>query len=44
MVEEAWNEKRGSPSEALNKVREESIKFNHEVFGNIFRRERGIEV
>lgn len=43
VVEEAWNRTRGRPHEALNRVKEDSIKFNHEVFGNIFRRKRAIE-
>lgn len=43
VVEEAWNEKGGRPIDALNKVKEDSIKFNHDVFGNIFHRKRSIE-
>lgn len=43
VVEEAWNEKKDSSTEALNMVKEKSIIFNHEVFGNIFKRKRGIE-
>lgn len=43
VVEEAWNVKRGRPSEALAKVKEDSIIFNHEVFGNVLRRKKVIE-
>lgn len=43
VVASAWEEKRGRPLEALNEVRNNSLSFNHEVFGNIFKKKRKIE-
>lgn len=42
MVEQAWNQFRGKPIEALGQVKYDSITFNKEVFGNIFRRKKEI--
>lgn len=39
-MEQAWNGGHGSPIQGLNLVREASISFNKEVFGNIFQRKR----
>lgn len=36
VVEDAWVEGDARPIAALNKVKEKSITFNQEVFGNIF--------
>lgn len=44
IVHGAWRENTGSPVESLANVREKSIIFNKEVFGDIFRRKRAIEV
>lgn len=43
LVSNAWNSSNHSTSVALNKVRENSIIFNKDVFGNIFKRKRHIE-
>lgn len=40
VVEEPWKYHVGKLLEALQKVKEDSIKFNKEVFGNIFRRKK----
>lgn len=42
-MEQAWNGGHGSPIQGLNLVREASISFNKEVFGNIFQRKRTLE-
>nr|ABN06088.1 RNA-directed DNA polymerase; Ribonuclease H, putative [Medicago truncatula] len=43
LVVNAWNSSNHNPTVALNKVREHSIIFNQEVFGNIFKRKRQVE-
>lgn len=43
VVHRAWTRRQGSPVEALEQVRADSLVFNKEVFGNIFRRKREIE-
>lgn len=43
LVADAWQEKKDRPVAALNKVKEESIHWNREVFGNIFNKKRNIE-
>lgn len=43
IVEGAWNQKKNKPLEALAQVKEDSIRFNQEVFGNIFKRKKNIE-
>ncbi|MCH81888.1 RNA-directed DNA polymerase (Reverse transcriptase), partial [Trifolium medium] len=43
LVERAWTIADHNPITALNNVKQDSITFNHEVFGNIFRRKRHIE-
>ncbi|GAU41508.1 hypothetical protein TSUD_302460 [Trifolium subterraneum] len=43
LVERAWNSSNHNIVTALNTVKHDSINFNHEVFGNIFRRKRHIE-
>lgn len=43
VVEEAWNAKKDRSLEALAKVKEDSISFNKDVFGNIFKRKHTIE-
>jgi len=43
LVEEAWISSNHNPIAALNKVKENSVIFNHEVFDNIFKRKRHIE-
>lgn len=43
VVQHAWGTRRGRPMEALAQVRDQSINFNKEVFGNIFKRKRNIE-
>lgn len=42
-MQTAWDDKRGSPIDALAQVKDQSIVFNKEVFGNIFKRKRNIE-
>lgn len=42
-MEDAWNNRKDRPLDALDKVREDSIIFNREVFGNIFKKKRNIE-
>lgn len=43
VVENDCNESNGSPIHRLMKVRDASITFNSEVFGNIFQRKRALE-
>ncbi|GAU45928.1 hypothetical protein TSUD_100050 [Trifolium subterraneum] len=43
LVDRAWNSSNHNIVTALNTVKHDSINFNHEVFGNIFRRKRHIE-
>jgi hypothetical protein len=43
LVTRAWNSSNHNTIVALNKVREDSITFNHDVFGNIFQKKRHIE-
>lgn len=43
VVQNAWNRRLGSPMESLEHVKEQSIIFNKEVFGSIFKRKRKIE-
>lgn len=42
-VQDAWGRRRGKPIEALAQVRDQSIVFNRDVFGSIFKRKRHIE-
>lgn len=43
LVTTAWNSSNHNPTTALKNVRESSIIFNQEVFGNIFKRKRQVE-
>jgi len=43
LVTRAWNSSNHNTIVALNKVRENSISFNHDVFGNIFQKKKHIE-
>jgi len=43
LVATAWNSSNHNPIIALNNVKENSIIFNNEVFGNIFQRKKRIE-
>lgn len=43
LVQSAWEEKRGKPLEALDQIKNLSLSFNKNVFGDIFRRKRIIE-
>lgn len=43
VVQSAWESRRGRPLDALTKVKYQSIIFNKEVFGNIFKKKRLIE-
>lgn len=43
MVENAWFDERGCPIAGLAKVKDDSITFNREVFGDIFKRKREVE-
>jgi endonuclease/exonuclease/phosphatase family metal-dependent hydrolase len=43
LVERAWTSSNHNTTTALNNVRQDSITFNQEVFGNIFKRKRHIE-
>jgi hypothetical protein len=43
LVKDAWTRGRGLPILGLNTIREESIIFNKEVFGNIFKKKRSLE-
>ncbi|GAU18899.1 hypothetical protein TSUD_228890 [Trifolium subterraneum] len=43
VVDRAWHSANHNTVLALNKVKENSITFNHEVFGNIFQRKKHIE-
>ncbi|CAJ2635885.1 unnamed protein product [Trifolium pratense] len=43
LVESAWRSSSNNTITALNNVRQDSITFNHEVFGNIFKRKKHIE-
>lgn len=43
VMQAAWDRRRGNPLEALGHVREQSIIFNRDVFGSIFKRKRTIE-
>lgn len=43
LVSAAWNSSNHNPIVTLNMVRDHSIIFNQEVFGNIFKRKRRIE-
>ncbi|CAJ2670486.1 unnamed protein product [Trifolium pratense] len=43
VVERAWCYSNHNPVTALQLVRDNSIKFNHEVFGNIFQKKKHIE-
>lgn len=43
VVEDAWIEGNGSPIQGLQLVKEASISFSKEVFGNIFKRKRILE-
>lgn len=43
VVEKAWDKEKGNLVEALSKVKDDSIVFNQEVFGNIFRRKQALE-
>jgi hypothetical protein len=40
LVENAWFAERGCPIAGLAKVKDDSITFNREVFGDIFKRKR----
>ena len=42
-ISRAWNFANHNTIDALNNVRENSISFNHDVFGNIFKRKKHIE-
>jgi exonuclease III len=43
LVRNSWNSSNHNTITALNIVKENSIIFNHEVFGNIFRRKKHVE-
>lgn len=43
LVTRAWHSSNHNTVAALNKVRENSIIFNHDVFGNIFQKKKHIE-
>ncbi|PNX93226.1 ribonuclease H, partial [Trifolium pratense] len=43
VIKNAWSKERGAPVAALNAIKEDSIIFNKEVFGNIFQRKRNLE-
>jgi hypothetical protein len=43
LVDRAWKSSNHNTVNALCKVRENSIIFNHEVFGNIFKRKKRVE-
>ncbi|PNX92520.1 ribonuclease H, partial [Trifolium pratense] len=43
LVKNAWTRERGLPIAGLNTIREDSILFNKEVFGNIFKKKRKLE-
>ena len=43
MVKEAWDRGGSDAIRCLEEVRVDSIKFNIEVFGNIFRRKKDLE-
>jgi len=42
LVDKAWNSSNHNTITSLSKVRDNSIIFNHEVFGNIFRRKQRV--
>lgn len=43
LVRNAWRKKQGDVVQALYNVRQESIRFNKETFGNIFANKKNIE-
>ena len=43
VVRNSWNSSNHNTIIALHKVKENSITFNHEVFGNIFKRKKHVE-
>lgn len=43
VVGEAWNKGNHAVMDGLDDVREDAVKFNEEVFGNVFRRKRLLE-